>query len=216
MHTWPSSLLLLVQVCMFSMLIVLPYGLPALKMCCPIICSWIGWWNDLRCGMSFFLSLSLVLHMCIMYECPWSCVMPADGFLFSDADESWHMLLFLKCVVPSWIGWWNDLSFFKPVTGATYIMYECLWSCVLPADGFLSFALVMLMRVDMLLFWIISVRLIFLPLFLTWCLVLCFGFEPTVLVVVFEPTNCYCFVSSKLHTHNILTRFLIAGMVLSC
>ena len=24
------------------------------KMCWPIICSWIGWWNDLRCGMSFF------------------------------------------------------------------------------------------------------------------------------------------------------------------
>ena len=38
---------------------------------------------------------------------------------------------------------------------------ECLRSNVLPADGFLSFALVMLMRVDMLLFWIISVRLIF-------------------------------------------------------
>ena len=94
---------------------------------------------------------------------------------------------------------------------------ECLRSNVLPADGFLSFALVMLMRVDMLLFWIISVRLIFSSSVFDMVLSLkvCFGFEPTVLVVVFELTNCYCFVSSKLHTQHT-TRFLIAGIVLSC
>ena len=79
---------------------------------------------------------------------------------------------------------------------------ECLRSNVLPADGFLSFALVMLMRVDMLLFWIISVRLIFSSSVFDMVLSLkvCFGFEPTVLVVVFEPTNCYCFCVFKI-TH---------------